>query len=490
MPSVRAPRDAETKNIGIEKRRRKLALPVVIFLVSLVFPFLFQIGPLQLSANRLVLLVLFLPCLLLWLRGRAGPILTADIALLLMWFWFTISFLVIHGAGAIVEPSGITLIETIGPFLLARCFVKDAESFRAAVALLFAIIVAMLPFAVYETLTGRNILLEFASSIWFSGHDAVKDPRWGLDRVEGVMGHPILFGVFCGGPLALIYYVLCYGASRSKRLLKTGLVGVTASLSLSSGPLTALAMQVMLISWDRFLKSVRSRWKILAGGVLSLVVAIELAANRSTPEIFIAYFAFNRRSANNRLNIWEYGTQSVANHPLFGIGRNDWERAPWMTSSMDMFWLVPAVRSGLPAAILLQVAFFSLFFSVALKGGLDDRTSHYRTGYLITMVAFYVAGWTVDYWKTVYVFFLFLLGSGAWILSAPENTSPSAESTTSIKGRVGKRRSGRDLSSVDRATKNRSFQPLNGQSRKAAEQPVRRRTDHHRSDRPSDNNPA
>jgi hypothetical protein len=40
----------------------------------------------------------------------------------------------------------------------------------------------------------------------------------------------------------------------------------------------------------------------------------------------------------------------------------------------------------------------------------------YRLGYLITMCSFFLAGWTVHFWNGTYVLFLFLLGSGYWML--------------------------------------------------------------------------
>lgn len=406
---------------------RVLAFPVILFMISLVLPFFLHIGPLLMSVNRLVLAAMVVPCSVIWMRGRAGPVRTADIALLLMCAWILISFLVVEGPGVAIEASGIRFIETIGAFLLARCFIRDASSFRAIVLVLFRIIAIMLPFALYETLTGHNVLLEFANRFWPAGGDVWKEPRWGLDRVQGVFQHPILFGVFCGSATALVYYVLGYKASGITRSFKTALVAGGVLLSFSSGPLTALIVQLSLIGWDRLLSSVRRRWAILTGGVLSMVVALELAANRSTPELFISYFAFDKWTASNRLRIWDYGSLSVANHPFFGIGRNEWERPYWMSSSMDMFWLVSAVRNGLPAALLLQLAFFSLFLSVAFKSGLTDRVARYRTGYLICMLGLYLGGWTVDYWKTIYVLFIFLLGSGAWILDAGGEPDEVAE---------------------------------------------------------------
>ena len=311
---------AESK-LATDSDQRKLPIPVIMLLLSLVFPFLVQVGPLLITVNRLVLLIMVVPCLFIWLLGRAGKIRMADVALLLMCLWITISYFAIHGLGVAIEAGGMRFIETMGAFLVARCFIRDAESFRAMVALLFMIIVAMLPFAIYEALTAHNILLDLANSIWYSGVDAAKAPRWGLDRVEGVFMHPILFGVFCGAPISLVYYVLGYGISTFGRLFKTGLVGFTALFSLSSGPLAAILAQVMLIGWDQSLFWLKKRWAILSGGILTLIVALEVAANRTTPELFIHYFAFNKLSASNRLRIWDYGTQSVAEHPLFGVGK-------------------------------------------------------------------------------------------------------------------------------------------------------------------------
>ena len=86
---------------------------------------------------------------------------------------------------------------------------------------MFWMIAIMLPFALYETLTGHNILLEFASKFCRACGDVPKDPRWGLDRVQGVFDHPILFGVFCGSMPALVYYVLGYKANPITRGLKS-----------------------------------------------------------------------------------------------------------------------------------------------------------------------------------------------------------------------------------------------------------------------------
>jgi hypothetical protein len=423
---------------GSHAGRRTPIWPAKFLLLTLALPFFFPVGPLFLTADRIFLLLAFVPCVILWLTGRAGRIGIADIAVVLTWFWMTVSMVVIDGAGSAVEAAGINLLETVGAYLVARCFVRDADAFHDVVRFLFIMTAAMFPFALYEALTSRNILLEIANSVWPSYADVPKEKRWGLDRVASVFYHPILFGVFCGSCFSLAYYVLGYGSSAIKRLLRTFVVGATCFLSLSSGPLTALVAQAGLITFDSALAGFKNRWTALSGGVLALWVSLEIAANRSVPELFLTYFAFNPATAYNRIRIWRLGTDSVANHPLFGIGLSgDWVRPWWMSGSMDMFWLVPAVKHGLPAGLLLHFSFLAVFLSVALRRGIRDRAGSFRTGLLICLMGFYLAGWTVHYWKVIYVLFMFLLGCGSWILAANgKGDEPGPEVTGSeVDGR-------------------------------------------------------
>ena len=195
----------------------KLAFPVTVFLISLTLPFIFQLGDIRLSVYRIILLPLILPLLFFWVSGGAGRIRVADIALLLLCLWGTISFSIVHGVQTGVETGGIMFIETIGPYLLARCYIRDAFTFRKMVVLLFLIVLTLMPFAFIEAVIGRNILLEFMDGIWPSYHRVAKNPRWGLQRVQATFEHPILFGVFCGSAIGLTHMVLGYGQNFSQK---------------------------------------------------------------------------------------------------------------------------------------------------------------------------------------------------------------------------------------------------------------------------------
>ncbi|CUH49077.1 O-antigen ligase family protein [Ruegeria atlantica] len=394
------------------RKTERLPAIVTIFLLGLTIPFILFLGPLRLSVYRLLLVVLFGPLVFMWLSGRAGRIRLPDIALLLMCVWIALSYAMIHGPSRAIEAGGIGLVETMGAYLIARIYVRTPTTFYTVVRVLFWVAMALLPLAVIETISGRSVALDIFEIFYKSYNTLYMDPRWGLRRVQSVFEHPILYGAFSSVIIGLGYFVLGYGKPVFRRIIYAfaGLLGVF--LSLSSGPFVAAGAQMFLIAWDQVFKSIRERWVILSGLFLMGIVVIELFANRSVAQILISYVAFRKSSAWNRLRIWEHGTASVAKNPLFGVGQNEWERPAFMPASIDMFWLLPAVRFGLPSAVFMQLAFVSIFLLVLFRKNLGPRESEYRTGYLITLLGLYIAGWTVHYWNAVYVLFVFLLGCG------------------------------------------------------------------------------
>jgi O-antigen ligase len=273
-----------------------------------------------------------------------------------------------------------------------------------------------LPFAVVELFSGRNISREMFSLICPTESFISAGQRSGLTRVQSVFDHPILFGVFAVGSLAMVHLVLGYKTSFFRRNVMTAAVAITASLSLSAGPLVAIVAQGLFLLWNALFQSIKIRWKILIGLLVVIVFSVELGANRSLPAIVAGYLTFDDQSYYFRLMIWDYGSATALNHPYFGMGLNDWERPQWMGPSIDNFWLYLAMRSGLPAPVLLLLALSSICLALGFKKGLDEKIAAYRAALMIAMTALFLVGWTVHFWDTAYVVFLFLMGSGAWIL--------------------------------------------------------------------------
>jgi hypothetical protein len=112
-------------------------------------------------------------------------------------------------------------------------------------------------------------------------------------------------------------------------------------------------------------------------------------------------------------------------NPLFGTGFGDWQRATWMSDSIDNFWLLVAVRYGLPAFICLAAAMLLVMRALGRIDIDDAYVSRCRSGLLVSLAGLVFAACTVHYWNAIYCWLLFLLGSGMWMLHSPGAAKPS-----------------------------------------------------------------
>lgn len=407
---------------------KRLPWPVTLFLVGLVIPWVIPIGPLNVSVYRLVLMATLLPSLVMWASGKAGRIRAPDICLFLYCGWAAFTLAKAHGAASVIEPAGIFFVETMGAYLLARCYIRDSEDFEHVIALVAKLVVLLLPFAVYEWLTGSKPILSIFSAVFPTVEVTMMTPRAGFWRVQGPFAHSILFGVFCGSVFALTHLVAGRGRHPVSRGLLTALVAVTAFLSMSSAPIAGLVIQGALMSWNRLLRFYANRWKLLFALMLAVYLVIEFGSNQTPINFYISHFTFDHHTGWFRIWIWQYGSASVLNHPLFGIGLGDWVRPKWMApDSVDNFWLLTAMRHGLPALVLMMGAYLWIMLAVGFKAKLDERLENHRLAYLLCMAAFLFVGSTVYLLGAVYAWFFFLLGSGVWLLDVKTADGAVAE---------------------------------------------------------------
>lgn len=403
------------------------------FILSLLVPFRIEVGSLLLSPNRIFLLLLLVPCMLTLISGRAGRLRIVDILILAHTTWMSLALLLAHGIGEGAEAAGIHVVEVMGSYLVARCFIRSAETFRSVVGLLFISIVIMLPFLIAETLTGRHFLNAFISLFGPAIDPHSMESRLGLERAFGVFDHPIHLGVYCVSVFSLTFYALGYRSRVFVKYLRAGLVALGGACSMSAGPMLALAFQSMFMGWDLVTRRIRYRWHILGGLAAAMYALVDLISNRTPFHVVVSYLTFNPEGAYTRILIWYFGTAEVYRHPLFGIGLNEWNRPSWMSTSMDNFWLVLAVQGGLPAFLFFAGAVIALCIAVARLQLVDARLIAYRRGWVIAILGLAIAGGTVHYWKTIFCLLVFLIGSAVWMLDegrrrhAQERTTPAPE---------------------------------------------------------------
>lgn len=378
-----------------------------------------NLGGLRLSAYRVVLIVMIVPMMVQLLSGQRGRINLFDMLLFAHCSWALLALIKWAGLAQGIETGGIYIVECAGAYLLGRIYIRSSDDFTAMSRAYVSIVLATLVFTVPEALTGIHILHDGISSAVGGPRAPFIEPRMGLERTFGPFDHPILYGVFCASSFSLAYFVLA-----QRQLMKFGnltkIAGVVLAtfMSASGGPYLMLMMQGFVASWERVLGKIQGRWAALFSLFAAAYVAIDLFSTRTPFHVFVTYFTFSKQSAYNRILIFEYGTAEVARHPIFGIGLGEWERPPWMSDSMDNFWLATAVRYGLPALLFLLALLFGLVWSVGQRKNLPPDWKRARHAWAFTLFGITVAAATVHLWNALFVLFFFLLGSGAWLLDA------------------------------------------------------------------------
>lgn len=412
-----------------------LPLLVVAFVISLTIPLFINLGGVLLSPYRIVLLIGVVPLVLAWLNGAAGPKRAFDWLFIGAFLWGALALFVNHG-GQALQPAVVLLVEALGAHFLARVAIRNPGDFIRAFKLQFLIIAFLIPFAIIETRTGQPPIIELMAKIGMGIEIITDPPRMGMNRVQGTFEHSILYGVFCASALAGIYYRTTFKAFFS-RALATLVVMASTVMSVSSGALAAVMFQLFLFAWDGILRKVPRRWTLFALMMLAFYITIDLLSNRSPFHVLVSYMTFNSGSGWNRINIWVHGTANVAAHPIFGLGLNDWARPHWMGSSVDNYWLLQAMRFGLPMFILYAASTFLILRALSLKEIADPLVARCRAANLAVMGGLILASGTVHYWNTLFVWFVFLTSSATWVLDYKADGMP-AETPEPEKGRGGR----------------------------------------------------
>lgn len=427
---------AAAPRAGAAPDRARLALPVVLYFLAVLFPAIFNVGPLAMTGTRLVLLVMTVPLTLRLLSGAYDGIRAVDVFFFLHFFWSVLA-LAVNNPDKVIENSGAAGIEFLGGYLLGRAYIRDARSFEALCRLLVMVVLVSAPFAIFETLTGRPLVLEAIRSL--PGLTTValnyQDQRLGLERVQFTFAHPIHYGLFNAIVLPLAFIALKGRVSELRRYFTSAVVFLCGFLALSSGALLALALQVGLIGWAWLFRNLRGRWWWLTGLLIAVYVIIDLLSNRSALMVFLSYATFSSWTAYWRTIIFEWGVANVigsaekgiVGSPFFGIGLNDWVRPYYMYSgSMDNFWLVMAVRYGLPGFGFLAAGYLlGLGRIMARNFSTDIRLSRIRLAWVLSFVGLTFTLSTVHIWTLIYSIVFFMFGAGMWMIKTPAAADPT-----------------------------------------------------------------
>ncbi|MEC9433900.1 MAG: O-antigen ligase family protein [Pseudomonadota bacterium] len=389
------------------------ALPVMLLVVVVALPAFFNVGPLRLSPARVLLLVMFFPAVMRWMKG---PKVIADWLVLGYCLWTTLSLLIVHGAGEIWQFAGITFVEAFGAYMIGRAYIGGPADFSAFTRFFHKVLLVFAPMAMLEAVAGiRPLTMLFSpvfSTFWWAATGYEK--RLGMSRAQVGFEHPILWGVYAATGFALFFFARrASGARGGAGYAAVSAVGTFFSLSM--GGLINIVLQSGLIAYDYILRRNKDRWKLSLWLAAAAYVVVDLISNRNPFEVATTYLVFDSYTAYYRILIFQFGMDNVIAHPIFGIGLNDWARPSWMPPSVDNFWLLTAMRGGVPAFLFLA---FALILTVVRNGRrniLDPVAADQRKALNFVLVGLGIAISTVHLWGGVYYHVMFLLGAAGWM---------------------------------------------------------------------------
>ena len=396
---------------------------IAIFFVTLFIPGYMDIG-VRMTPYRLFLIVMMLPTVLRFRNDRLLQITSVDVFMFLAILWITLSLVANHGAARLVY-AGSTFLEMFCGYLLGRVFIRSAADYRFFFKCLLVTLVAFAPFALLELVGHQRVLRELADKVLTLPeaieHDQV---RFGLMRVMLSFEHALHFGTFCAIGFANAYYL---SASFLRRTLVCGFIIFMSLLPLSSSAILIMVLQVGMIGYDRTFRFLANRWILLA--VVTAVGALSFQAlvGTSIPDYIVNELIISPDGGKARIEQFEYASREVVRNPVFGVGLNEWRKPFWRTASIDNFWLVIAVQSGLPALLFFVLAFLMHFQKVAFAKDLDPEETRIRSGYLIALASILLVLVTYHIWGVIAVFVLLYAGAGAWFYdrSGPPEMFPA-----------------------------------------------------------------
>ena len=436
-----APPKTRQGTFGQTLASARLPVAVGLYLATVLMPVLFNIGPVVITPLRLMLLF-YVPVLTVQLfSGRFGKVLAVDVFFYLFLIWATLA-IAVNNPDRVVENIGSTAVEFLGGYLIARAYIRTPEAYESLIKVLMIITILLLPFTIPELLNGKAIIPDLIEKIpgLRSVNDAANPKRMGLERVQNVFAHPIHYGLYSSIPFISVFYGMKDTKSLAWRVVGAAAIGFAVFASLSSGAVLALVLQAGLLAWALVFNKLNRKWLLLFGMFVLAYILISLLSNRTPMRVFMTYATFSAQTAFYRSAINDWGWFNVGQNPIFGLGFREWIRPLYMMrGSVDNFWLVNAMRYGIPGLILLAIGCLVGIVQVAIRDtSASVRITRLRVTWVITYcgIAFTLA--TVHVWTNVFSFVFFFFGAGMWIASykAAPDESLDNPSPTGMRGQL------------------------------------------------------
>lgn len=402
-----------------QKGRVPLPLLLLLILVILVpIEFGFKIGSLFFTWSRFYLVVVTILILphLGGLKFRSY-----DWLFLAHVLWSVTAFATVYGVGPSLERSGTYVLEFLIVYLAVRVWVTRLDQAKALIGVLFVMVLLAAIAALPEAILRIQYIPDFATSITGTTYRRDNEVRMGIMRAASFFEHPILHGVFCAALLSLIWFT----STVPQRVLRVPVIALGTFLSASSAPMLILMLQFLLIGVERITRNVKRRVAFFGGLTLGGAAFLEIFSGPGVAG-YLARLTLNPATAYTRRNQWNLGIDDVMRSPFFGIDPTTWTRPFWLAGSIDNYWLLMMMRSGIPSLVFLALAVLMVWRALLRVETTNPLFNQMRTGWGLMMLALILGAATVAYFGKLQPLFVFYIGFGAALANCalPENSPP------------------------------------------------------------------
>lgn len=333
------------------------------------------------------------------------------IAIACGWIWVA-SYVTSSEISTAIVQGGAHTIDIALAYFVARFTIRSPRDLRVFLIMIAPGVAVMGGIVFLESISGRIILQPLLAQITGVPNRISAEVRMGLTRGAASFPHPILAGISLGSFLTLYWMSGIRGWPKF-----AGALGAIAGFfTMSSAALLALVAGAGLMVYDWLVLRINNlTWRLFLLGMAILYAVIELATQSGFFNLLVRFASLNSVSGYNRVLIWRFGSENVVKNPWFGIGYDDWERPSWMqwanSFSMDHFWLLQAVRFGLPVSLMLILATAGAVVLVVLQSTrLDPADARLLRGVAISLAVFALGAVSVALWLNALVWFFMLIG--------------------------------------------------------------------------------
>jgi len=393
-----------------DSMKRVSIAAVVLYLLLVPQQFNFDVAGILMSPYRVALLVLSIYIASSALKSKvrfAWP----DLLVVLAIAWITLaSYVTSQSLADTLVQGGSHLVDIGLAYFLARTTIQTPDDLRKFLILVAPGIIFTGVIVAAEAISHRPIIHPLASALTGKfGGPGRWDVRMGFMRGVASLPHPILTGIFLASFLPLYMFAGLRGWPKAFSLIAS----LLGAFTMSSAAMLGLVVGALLCGYNWLVERVANlTWKQFVGAITMLYIMVESSSNSGFYNLLVRYASLNSVSAYNRVLIWKYGSQNVADNPWFGIGYANWDRPDWMHSdSFDWFWLILALRFGIPVAILALGATLMGVVAVALRSSrMPPRDRRLLIGVAISVAVFALGLNSVSLWMASLAWFFMLLG--------------------------------------------------------------------------------